>query len=56
MEQYGENKKHREMVDDDQPKEKKSRRTSLDILTFLQKNLEFERLRQEQEHKEREAR
>ena len=27
MERYGENKKHREMVDDDQPKGKKSRRT-----------------------------
>ena len=51
MERYGETKKHREMEGDDQPKEKKLRRTSSDMLTFLQEKLEFdkERLRQEQE-------
>ena len=57
MEQYGETKKRREMKGDDQPKEKKSRRTSSDMLTFLQEKLEFdkERLRQEQERRERES-
>ena len=43
------------MEGDDQPKEKKSRRTNSDMLTFLQEKLEFdkERLRQEQERRER---
>ena len=47
MERYGETKKRREMEGDDQPKEKKSRRTNSDILTSLQEKLEFdqERLR-----------
>ena len=51
MERYGETKKRRKMEIDDQPKEKKSRRTSSDMLIFLQEKLEFgkERLRQEQE-------
>ena len=49
MEQYGETKKRREMEGGDQPKEKKSRRTSSDMPTFLREKLEFdkERLRQE---------
>ena len=44
------------MEGDDQPKEKKSRRTSSDMLTFLQEKQEFdkERLRQEQERREKE--
>ena len=42
IKQYGETKKHREMEGDDQPKEKNSRRTSSDVLTFLQQKLEFE--------------
>ena len=42
IKQYGETKKHREMEGDDQPKEKNSRRTSSDMLTFLQQKLEFE--------------
>ena len=47
MERYGETKKRREMEGDDQPKEKKSRRTNSDMLTSLQEKLEFdqERLR-----------
>ena len=47
MERYGETKKRREMEGDDQPKEKKSRRTNSDMLTFLQEKLKFakERLR-----------
>ena len=51
MERYGETKKRRKMEIDDQPKEKKPRRTSSDMLIFLQEKLEFgkERLRQEQE-------
>ena len=55
MEQYGETKKRREIEGDDQPKEKKSRRTNSDMLTFLHEKLEFdkERLRQEQERRER---
>ena len=55
MERYGETKKRREMEGDDQAKEKKWRRTSSDMLTFLQEKLEFdkERLRQEQERRER---
>ena len=44
------------MEGDDQPKEKKLRRTSPDMLTFLQEKLEFdkEKLRQEQEWREKE--
>ena len=51
----GKPKKRREMEGDDQPKENNSRRTSSDMLTFLQEKLEFdkERLRQEQERRER---
>ena len=47
MERYGETEKRREMEGDDQPKEKKSRRTNSDMLTSLQEKLEFdqERLR-----------
>ena len=47
MERYGETEKCREMEGDDQPKEKKSRRTNSDMLTSLQEKLEFdqERLR-----------
>ena len=43
------------MEGDDQPKEKKSRRTSPDMFTFLQEKLELnkERLRQEQKRRER---
>ena len=43
------------MEGDDQPKEKKSRRTSSDMVMFLQEKLEFdkERLRQDQERSER---
>ena len=41
IKQYGETKKHREMEGDDQPKEKNSRRTSSDVLTFLQQKLEL---------------
>ena len=56
MERYGETKKRRELEGEDQPKEKKSRRTSSDMLTFLQEKLEFDRekSREEQERKERE--
>ena len=56
MERYGETNKRREMEGDDQPKEKESRRTSSDMLTFLQEKQEFdkERLRQEQERREKE--
>ena len=45
MEQYGETKKRREMEGDDQPKEKKSRRTNSDMLTFLQEKLKFDKER-----------
>ena len=45
MEWYGETKKHRKMEGDGQPKEKKSRRPSSDILSFLQEKLEFDRER-----------
>ena len=55
MKRYRENKKFRKIEGDGQPKEKKSKRTSSDILTFLQEKLEFhkERLRQEQERREK---
>ena len=58
MEQYGETKKRREMEGDNQPRAKKSRRTSSDMLTIFQEKLEFdkERLRQEQELRKTEAR
>ena len=45
MERYGETKKRREMEGDDQPKEKKSRRTNSDMLIFLQEKLEFDKER-----------